>query len=53
MQRCVMTVHAQGDLRRDRTILRTLIRETGQNLGVGATVVNGGTVAVGDPIELL
>jgi uncharacterized protein YcbX len=53
MQRCVMTVHAQGDLRRDRTILRTLIRETAQNLGVGAAVVNGGTISVGDQIELL
>jgi uncharacterized protein YcbX len=53
MQRCVMTVHAQDDLRRDRTLLRTLIRETGQNLGVGATVIDGGTISVGDAIDLL
>jgi hypothetical protein len=53
MQRCVMTVHAQAELRRDRTILRTLVRETGQNLGVGVRVVDGGTVSVGDAVELL
>lgn len=53
MQRCVMIVHSQAELPRDRTILRTLVRETGQNLGVGIRVVEGGTIAVGDAVQLL
>lgn len=53
MQRCVMTVHPQDDLPRDRAIMRTLVRETGQNLGVGLRVTEPGRVSPGDPVELL
>jgi uncharacterized protein YcbX len=53
MQRCVMIVHPQAELARDRTILRTLVRETGQNLGVGLRVIEGGTIAVGDAVRMV
>jgi MOSC domain-containing protein YiiM len=53
MQRCSMIVHAQADLARDRTVLRTLVAETGHTLGVAAEVVEPGPIAVGDPVELL
>ena len=60
--RCVMTTLPQGDLPRDRDILRTVARENRQEfaglgrwacLGVYATVVEPGDVAVGDAVEVL
>ena len=48
-----MIVHPQADLAHDRTVLRTLVRETGQTLGVAANVVEPGPIAVGDIVELL
>jgi uncharacterized protein len=59
--RCVMTTLPQGDLPRDRDILRTVARENRQEfagfgrwacLGAYATVVEPGDVAVGDPVVL-
>lgn len=51
--RCGMTVRPQGDLPHDPTILRTIVREGGQNLGVGAHVLRAGRVRVGDEVLLL
>jgi uncharacterized protein YcbX len=60
--RCVMTTLPQGDLPRDRQILRTVARENRREfagfgiwacLGAYATVVEPGEVAVGDPVTLL
>jgi uncharacterized protein YcbX len=53
MQRCVMAAHAQADLPYDRSIIRTLVRETGMNLGIGLNVVTPAPVAPADPVELL
>jgi uncharacterized protein YcbX len=50
--RCVMTTHAQGELNRDRGILRTIVRQSSNNLGVRATVSQGGRVHIGDVVEL-
>ena len=59
--RCVMTTLPQGDLPRDRDILRTVARENRQEfaglgrwacLGVYATVTQPGEVAVGDEVDL-
>jgi uncharacterized protein YcbX len=49
--RCIMTTRAQegagANLPRDSAIMRTLVRETAQNLSIYATVAHG-AVAVGD-----
>ena len=51
--RCAMTTHSQPDLPKDPTIMRTLVREANQHLGVYASVQSPGAVAVGDTVELL
>ncbi len=51
--RCVMVTHGFDDLKKDSGIMRSLVRESGGNLGVYATVERAGRVKVGDPIELL
>jgi uncharacterized protein YcbX len=51
--RCVMITHEVGDLPTDRAILRTVIQHAHQNLGVYATVVTPGEMAVGDEVRLL
>lgn len=51
--RCVMTTLAQGDLTKDPGVLRTIVRDAAQNLGVYATVGSRGRVAVGDVVELI
>jgi uncharacterized protein YcbX len=50
--RCVMTTHAQSDLPRDLSILRTAARNHKATLGVFAEVGASGTVRVGDPVYL-
>ena len=49
--RCSMTTQPQGDLPKDPGVLRTVVRHADQNLGVYASVVGPGRVAVGDPVE--
>jgi uncharacterized protein YcbX len=51
--RCVMTTLGFADLPPDRGIMRGLVRETGQILGVYASVVEPGTVRVGDTVTPL
>jgi MOSC domain-containing protein len=51
--RCVMTTHGFDDLPRDASIMRTLVREAEQKLGVYARVAEPGEVALGDTVELL
>jgi len=50
--RCSMTMAAQGDLPKDPSILRTIVRDAAQHLGVYATAVGSGAVRVGDPVTL-
>jgi uncharacterized protein YcbX len=50
--RCVMTTLSQGNLPKDAGILRTAAQHNGVNVGVYASVVQGGTVRRGDPIRL-
>jgi uncharacterized protein len=50
--RCVMTTLAQGDLPRDPGILRTAAQHNQVNVGVYASVLQGGTVRRGDAVRL-
>lgn len=50
--RCVMPTLAQGELAKEPAILRSIVRDLDQNLGVYATVASGGAVRVGDRVEL-
>lgn len=51
--RCVMTTLAQGDLPKDPSVLRTIVRDAAQDVGIYATVATPGVVAVGDVVELV
>jgi uncharacterized protein YcbX len=50
--RCAMTMHAQNELPRDPLVLRAIVRDADQCLGLYASVVATGTVSVGDPVTL-
>lgn len=50
--RCVMTTLGQGDLPRDTGILRTAAQHNQANVGVYASVLQGGTVRRGDSVRL-
>ena len=49
--RCSMTTQPQGDLPKDPTVLRTIVRHADQNVGVYASVLRPGRVGVGDAVE--
>lgn len=51
--RCVMTTLPQEDLRKDTGILRAAAQHNGANVGVYASVIRGGEVRQGDPIQIL
>jgi len=50
--RCVMITLPQGDLPKDSGILRTVAQHNGVNVGVYASVINGGTIRRGDKVVL-
>ncbi|CBE69872.1 conserved protein of unknown function [Candidatus Methylomirabilis oxygeniifera] len=51
--RCAMPMHAQADLPRDPSVLRTIVRKADQSLGLYASIIEAGSVATGDPVELV
>lgn len=51
--RCGMTVQPQGELPYDKTILRTIVKDGAQNLGVGAHCLVPGIIRSGDAVELI
>ncbi len=51
--RCVMPTLGFADLPKDPQILRALVRDANQNLGVYATIATPATVSVGDPVDLV
>ena len=50
--RCAMPMHPQSDLPRDPSILRTIVREANQCLGLYASVAEEGSVRIGDSVDL-
>jgi uncharacterized protein YcbX len=53
MMRCAMVTWAQADLPKDPGLMRTLVRQTKQNRGIGLSVSAPGELVTGDPVELL
>ena len=50
--RCVMTTLSQGDLPKDNGILRTAAQHNRANVGIYASVMQGGKVHRGDSVSL-
>jgi hypothetical protein len=50
--RCVMITHGFGDVPQDTSLMRTVVKEADQNVGVYARVASAGEVRVGDAVEL-
>ena len=48
-----MITHAFDDVPRDPGLMRTLVRESNQNVGSYATVAQPGEIRVGDAVELI
>ena len=51
--RCGMTTNAQTGLAKDNSVLRTIVKEANQNLGIYASVTSPGRVSEGDSVELI
>lgn len=51
--RCVMITHGFADLPKDPGLMRTVVRDANQNVGVYVRVERPGRIAVGDTVELL
>jgi hypothetical protein len=52
-ERCVMTTFDPDTQAQDVEVLRKIRREFGGRLALNARVLRGGTIAVGDPVELV
>lgn len=50
IDRCVMVTRAQPGIPKDVSVLRRIVRERDNRLGIGAVVVEPGVVAVGDEL---
>ena len=51
--RCAMPTHAQGDLSRDPSVLRTIVREADHCAGLYASVARDGHMAIGDAVTIV
>ncbi len=50
--RCGAVTRAQPDFDADKSILRTVVRDADQNVGVYAVIASPGNIRVGDPVHL-
>jgi len=51
--RCGMTTHAQDGLPKDPSVLRSIVKDADQNLGLYASVSRPGEVMIGDRVEVI
>ncbi len=51
-QRCIMTTFDPDTLAQDVEVLKSIHRKFGGSLALNCSVTTGGTIAVGDPVEL-
>jgi uncharacterized protein YcbX len=51
--RCAMPTHAQATLPRDPSVLRTIVRDAAQCLGLYASVQEPGSAALGDQVSVV
>lgn len=51
--RCGMVMQSQPGLPRDPAVLRAIVKDSAQNLGMYASVTHAGTLREGDAVELL
>jgi uncharacterized protein YcbX len=51
--RCGMTIQAQKEFPKDPAILRSIVKDADQNLGIYANVSQAGQVKLGDKVELI
>jgi len=50
--RCVIPTLDQPGMKKDPSVLRTIVRDASQNLGAYATIATGGTITLGDDVTL-
>ncbi len=50
--RCGMTMQAQRDLPKDPSVLRSIVKDANQSLGIYASVISSGNVKEGDQVQL-
>jgi len=50
--RCVIPTLDQPGMKKDPSVLRTIVRDAAQNLGAYATIATAGTIALGDQVTL-
>lgn len=53
IDRCVIVTRPQPGLDRDKSVLQQVHRDRAGNLGVGALVRGGGTISIGERVEVL
>jgi hypothetical protein len=51
--RCVMTTYDPDTLKQDRNILRRIVQELDGTMALDCSVVQGGTLRVGDPVAIV
>lgn len=51
--RCGMTTHGHSGLPKDPSVLRSIVKDADQNLGIYASVKQTGGISIGDPVELV
>ena len=50
--RCAMPMHAQADLPRDASVVRTIVRDSNQCVGLYGSVATPGRITNDDPVEV-